>query len=490
MLFPVTGVVAAVWCLLSVLLVADLPPWEKWRVPPGARPLLTAVALLLAPALLPLLLVAVWATRLADWLGERKRRRELVRLDELTLENSRGAIDPDKLNGGEGKDALLTVKRLILKAVESAAADMFIDPDDKGGGAVRIRAGGVLRVLEKLDAAALRDVIGAVKAIARMDPAEHRMPQDGTFSARLGGARLTFRAASVGVYAGEKLSLRILSEPGAPRRLREFGLGADDLKLLTDAAHLPSGLILISGPAGSGRTSVLYAMLREIDFALKNAISIEDSVADRIPEVSQIEANLKAGASFASLLRGSLRQNPDVLALDEVRDRETAEAAVEAARTGHLVFAVVRSGDNRETVDRLGNIGVSAATLAETLKLAVVARLVRTLCPHCRRQVELPGEYREYFAAAGLPTDRVFQATGCPGCDGSGYAGKRAVFDILAVDAELREQLAAAAADPAALESLLAERTGRDMLAFKAFQLAAQGETDLAEVNRAVYDLE
>ena len=230
-------------------------------------------------------------------------------------------------------------------------------------------------------------------------------------------------------------------------------------------------------------------MLQNIDFSLKNVISIEDPIENIIPNVSQIEVNNKAGVTFASLLRNSLRQNPDILCLGEIRDGETAEIAIQAAQTGHLILATVHSNDNIGTIDRLQNLGVPLRTIAETLHLVISQRLVRTLCPQCRQRIELPEEYREYFAQAGLPADNIFRNVGCPGCDGTGFTGRRAVFDILTIDGELREALGNENVNLASIQNLLEQRTGGNVIAYKAFQLVAAGITTIDEVNRVTFDL-
>ena len=492
LLFSVWGSITTLWIVVSILLIPDQLPMEKWRVPEQFRWLLTAAALLLAPIALPILAVCNWSCAMAARKRDLELQREQERLNDLVLENSRGVFDPNKLrtgSSGEARSMVNVVKQIILHAIDRGASDIFIDPKAEGGSSVRIRANGSLHPLRDLNDTDAKSVVSVIKVVAQMDISEHRMPQDGAFSARIGGVPISFRAASVGAYSGEKLSLRVLGTPAGPRTLKDLGLAPADLELLEKAVKLPSGLVLVCGPTGSGKTSTLYAMLQDIDFSLKNVISIEDPIENIIPNVSQIEVNNKAGVTFASLLRNSLRQNPDILCLGEIRDAETAEIAIQAAQTGHLILATVHSNDNIGTIDRLQNLGVPLRTIAETLHLVISQRLVRTLCPQCRQRIELPAEYREYFAAAGLRTDNVFQNVGCSACDGTGFTGRRAVFDILVIDGELRETLGGENVNLAAIQNILEQKTGGNVIAYKAFQLVAAGITTIDEVNRVTFDL-
>ena len=248
-------------------------------------------------------------------------------------------------------------------------------------------------------------------------------------------------------------------------------------------------MVLMCGPTGSGKTSTLYAMLKSIDYTIKNVISIEDPIENIMPQISQMEVNTKADITFGSLLRNALRQNPDIICLGEIRDEETAEIAVQAAQTGHLIIATVHSNDNLGTVDRLQNLGVPLRTIAATLHVIVSQRLVRTLCPQCKRRVELTPELLDYFNRAHLPSNNVFAAAGCPHCDGTGYAGRRAIFDIMVVNHELRNLLEDDATTLATIQAYIEREHGSSMMAYKGYQLVSQGVCSIEEVNRIALNL-
>ena len=379
---------------------------------------------------------------------------------------------------------------MILIAVERRASDIFIDPTPSGAYTVRMRIDGTLRQVLEINPSNARMVISTVKVVSMMDITEHRRPQDGAFSARVNNQQISFRTASVGAYAGEKVALRLLGSASGPRSLSDLGLAPDDREAIEKAIRLPSGMVLMCGPTGSGKTSTLYAMLKSIDYTLKNVISIEDPIENVMPNISQMEVNPRAGITFAQLLRNSLRQNPDIICLGEIRDEETAEIAVQAAQTGHLIIATVHSNDNLGTVDRLQNLGVPLRTIAATLHVIISQRLVRTLCPHCKKKIELPDDLKNYFVNAGLPTDNVHAPVGCPRCDGTGFSGRRAVFDIMVVNKHLRDLLEKDGTTIAAIQDFIEREHGSSIMSYKGYVLVSQGVCPLEEVERIAMNME
>lgn len=392
---------------------------------------------------------------------------------------------------GMESETVNNTKRIIYDSITRRASDVFIDPKPNGSYVVRYRVDGGLKIIEEFSETSGSALISSIKAAAGMDIAEKRRPQDGSFCAKMGNGKVSsFRVASVGAFGGEKITMRVLAASTGPLELSDIGLVGDNLKIVQNAVKLPSGLILICGPTGSGKTSTLYAMLQSMDKSMRNIISIEDPIEHVMENVSQMEVNIKADITFASLLRNSLRQNPDVICVGEIRDEETAEIAVHAAQTGHLIVATLHSNDNMGTIDRLTNLGVALRTSAATVRMIMSQRLVRKLCPKCKEKTSLPDKYRQYFKDANLPADNIYHACGCRECEGSGFAGRMAIFDILVMTEALKHALEEPDANMTAIKAKFSETGGTTMLAYEGFKLVAAGETSLEEVERVTLRLD
>ena len=476
-----------VWILCGIIAPVCIPP-DKLKIPSPLKLAVFALAILAGP-IVPVVALAIQGCRqLANFKQLEAERKEQQKLNDIVLENANGMFVTD--NNSADNCAINTVKRLILQGFERHASDIFLDPIQNGACQVRMRIDGTLRKTCTIDLTIARTVESALKVIAGMDITERRRPQDGAFSAKINGETISFRVASVGAHAGEKISIRILGAASGPRTIDELGLSKEDYDIISQAIKLPSGMVLMCGPTGSGKTSTLYAMLKSIDYNVKNVMSIEDPVENIMPEISQMEVNTKAGITFAALLRNALRQNPDIICLGEIRDEETAEIAVQAAQTGHLIIATVHSNDNLGTVDRLQNLGIPLRTIAATLHIIISQRLIRTLCPHCKQKSQISPELARYFAQANLQTENIYIPHGCPQCDGTGYAGRRAIFDIMVVNHQLRNLLESDTATIATIQNYIEKEHGSSMMAYKGYQLVAQGISSVEEVNRIVLDLE
>ncbi len=381
------------------------------------------------------------------------------------------------------------VKLMIYSALEKQqVSDIFIDPKN-GDYTVRFRVEGQIKLFNTLDESMASAVISIIKVAANMDIAERRRPQDGAFSALMNGVQTSFRVASVGVMGGEKITIRVISSEIGQRSLKDIGFFPEQYKTISNAIRMPSGMILMCGPTGSGKTSTLYAMLSAIDYNLKNVISIEDPVERMMPMISQMEVNVKAGITFASLLRNSLRQNPDVICLGEIRDEETAEVAVHAAQTGHLIIATLHSNDSIGTIIRLMDLGIPLRSIAAALHVIVSQRLIRKLCKRCRKKAVLTPEQQAYFDRQNLNTANLYVPCGCPDCDGSGYAGRRALFEILVMDAGLRAALEEPNASNTSIKAYLDAHQGEETLRHQALRLVEEGETSWDEFERITVNL-
>ncbi len=335
----------------------------------------------------------------------------------------------------------LTVK-IIDDALERRASDILIDPKDESIYTIRLRIDGVLRTVQKLKTETCKAVVNSIKAVSSMDISEKRRPQDGAFSAKKGGKTASFRVASAGVLNGEKLSIRILNQDASIFTLTDVGLTKKQYSLLHSAVNKPSGMILLCGPTGSGKTTTMYAMLNGIDRYTRNVITVEDPIEAVLPTASQIEINPKADITFAKTLRSVLRQDPDVICVGEIRDEETAEIALRAAQTGHLVLATIHCDSNKAALVRLIDLGISPMLISSGLNLVLSQRLVRRLCEFCKELAELSQNLIHDFQKIGLDHKNVFRATGCKRCEGTGYFGRTAVCDILAVTEQLKAEIA------------------------------------------------
>ena len=321
-----------------------------------------------------------------------------------------------------------------------------------------------------------------------MDISERRRPQDGSFSLSGAFGDVSLRVATVGAFSGEKIALRILGDDSGPKSLAAAGLTGKELQIMEQAPRLPSGMVLICGPTGSGKTTTLYAMLNSIDYSIKNVISIEDPIEHVMPAISQMEVNEPAGIGFSELLRNALRQNPDIICLGEIRDEDTAQTAIHAAQTGHLIIATLHSNDNIGTIDRLANLNIPLRSIAGTLRMVISQRLVRKLCS-CKKAHALSEKEKTQFEYYGINCSKVFAPKGCSKCGNTGYSGRMALFEILMVDDELRELLEDEHTNLSNIQKRLKASTGGNAMIRSGYEAVSKGITSLEEVQRVTLEL-
>ncbi|MCK4753545.1 MAG: type II/IV secretion system protein, partial [Planctomycetes bacterium] len=284
---------------------------------------------------------------------------------------------------------LSLTEQIIADALEERASDILIDPKSELNYTVRFRIDGVLRVVKNIESHTCHAVINSIKAVANMDISDKRRPQDGAFSAKTADGSVSFRVASAGVVNGEKISVRVLGQDAGAFLLTSIGMSGKQRTIIEHTIAKPSGMILLCGPTGSGKTSTLYAMLNEIDLFTRNVITVEDPIEYVLANASQIEVNPKADITFAKSLRSILRQDPDVICVGEIRDEETAGIALQAAQTGHLVLATIHSNSAASALIRLLDLGITPLLMSSGLELIVAQRLVRRLCEYCKIPAEL-----------------------------------------------------------------------------------------------------
>lgn len=384
--------------------------------------------------------------------------------------------------GGEQQILEMTIQ-MIDDSVRQRASDILIDPKDETAYAVRLRIDGVLRTIREMPTATAKAVVNIVKVAASMDIAERRRPQDGSFTAKKGDISISFRVATAGALNGEKVSIRVLDQDIGRFSLVKLGIPERLRNLIGRAINKPSGMVLICGPTGSGKTTTLYSMLNQIDRLTHNVISVEDPIEARLPEVSQLEINSKAGITFAETLRSILRQDPDVICVGEIRDEETAEIAVRAAQTGHLVLATIHCESNATAIVRLLDLGVSPLLLASGLSVLISQRLVRRLCPHCRKPARLNPKSLEDFQRKGIDSSKISQPGGCQACSGTGYYGRTAICDVLVVDETLRSEIANNTSIANELRSK-GDRKSQNNLRAEGMRLVIAGVTSPEELTR------
>ena len=385
----------------------------------------------------------------------------------------------------EDRHVLNLTEQLLIDALDERASDILIDPKDQSTYTIRFRVDGVLRTVDEVEPETCHAIINSVKAVSSMDIAEKRRPQDGAFVAEAGGGIISFRVASAGALNGEKLSIRVLSQNAGQFQLTNIGLSEKQQKMLKESLAKPSGMILLAGPTGSGKTTTLYAMLNKIDFLTRNVVTVEDPIEYVLPNVSQIEINPKADITFANSLRSVLRQDPDVICVGEIRDEETAGIALRAAQTGHLVIATIHSNSNASSLIRLLDLSVSPLLLSSGLDLIISQRLIRCLCPECKVPAGLtPSQIRE-FVKRKINYTNMQQPAGCDYCNETGYYGRIAIFDPLAVDNTLKTNIAN---QTLSVEQLRkdGDQRGRSNLRKQGLKLVVSGITSIQELNRVV----
>ena len=328
------------------------------------------------------------------------------------------------------------VNALIVKAANAHASDIHLQSKQDSAD-LRFRIDGVLYNIDPPPKAMLLAIITRIKILARLDIAEHRLPQDGRFKIRLGLSEVDLRISCFPTIYGESVVIRILDISAHLLNLDQLGFSARDLERYRQLVRHSYGLILVTGPTGSGKTTTLYATLNEIKTAEKNMITLEDPVEYRLPFVQQTQVNPAIGFDFARGLRSILRQDPDIIMVGEIRDKETAEIAIHAALTGHLVFSTLHTNDAAGATVRLVNMGVESFLITSALLGVLAQRLVRCICPDCRQEYKVSAEALKKLSL-DKETSTFYRGSGCPKCLNSGYKGRLGIFELLIPDDKTR----------------------------------------------------
>jgi general secretion pathway protein E len=394
------------------------------------------------------------------------------------------ALEADARDLANQPPVIRYVNLLIQEAHEARASDVHLESTARGL-VVRLRIDGMLAAAPAPPPSIHAAVVSRVKLVADLDIAERRVPQDGRIRIRLEDKELDLRVSTVPTLYGESVVLRLLDHGGAPADLS--GLGMDDTtrRDFTQLARLPHGIILATGPTGSGKTTTLYGALRLRDTASEKIITVEDPVEYQLPGVTQVPVNVRAGMTFAAGLRSILRQDPDIVMVGEMRDAETARIAVQAAMTGHLVFSTVHTNDAASAITRIVDLGIEPYMVAATLQAVLAQRLVRRVCPHCGEAVR-PSTADLAVLQAVEHSQALRRGGGCALCRQTGYAGRVGLFELLVVDERIRPAILRTP-DAVSLRALAVE-AGMRPLREDGRRKVLAGLTTPEEVLRAVQD--
>lgn len=330
------------------------------------------------------------------------------------------------------------VNYLISNAIREGASDIHIEPKNKFT-KIRYRIDGVLFEIMQAPLKMHPAIISRIKIMSNLDISERRLPQDGKIPVIVSGRRIDLRVSTLPTSHGEKVVIRILDSKSIMRGLEQLGMEPDVMTIFSEQIALPHGILLVTGPTGSGKSTTLYSALCQMDGEKLNISTVEDPVEYELDFCNQVQVNEKIGLNFASSLRSLLRQDPDIIMIGEIRDNETARIAVQAALTGHLVLSTLHTNDAASSITRLVNIGIDNYLIAASLNAVLAQRLVRKICPKCKQARQVPENMRKYVQKAGIKPEQLLYGTGCEHCRNSGYVGRVGIYELLVIDEQFRD---------------------------------------------------
>jgi type IV pilus assembly protein PilB len=358
---------------------------------------------------------------------------------ELVADNDQANIEDLEKSAGESP-VIKFVNYLLSNALHEGASDIHIEPKEKYT-KIRYRIDGVLFDSTQAPAKMHPAIVSRLKIMANLDISERRIPQDGKIAVIMGGRNVDLRVSVLPCSHGEKVVIRLLDSKSIMLGLEKSGMEPRVLGAFIEQVNLPHGILLVTGPTGSGKSTTLYSALAQIDSTTLNVSTVEDPVEYNLEYCNQVQANEKTGMTFAAALRSLLRQDPDIIMIGEIRDNETARIAVQAALTGHLVLSTLHTNDAPSSVSRLVNIGIEPYLIAASLNAIIAQRLIRRICPHCKEPDTMPDNLRKYFDRAQIDATQIWRGKGCDKCRNSGYAGRAGIYELLMVDDKFREMI-------------------------------------------------
>ncbi len=375
------------------------------------------------------------------------------------------------------------VNQVVAQAVELHASDVHLAPDGKEV-RVRFRVDGVLQEITTVPRRMAAGVISRIKIMAELDIAEKRLPQDGRVGLTVDGRHVDLRVVTLPSVHGESIVMRILDKDSVVMKLEKLGLEDADRERFEEAIHQAHGAVLVTGPTGSGKSTTLYAALQALNTPEKNIITVEDPVEYQVEGITQVQVSTKAGLTFATGLRAMVRADPDVIMVGEIRDRETAQIAIESALTGHLVLSTLHTNDAPSAITRLVEMGIEPFLVASALDCVLAQRLVRTLCSHCKERTIVPAEVLRKSGYKALVDLEAYEPVGCRRCGGSGYRGRAGIYEVMSISSEIRRL--ALERRPADELRDVAVREGMRRLRDDGLEKVRRGHTSIAEVARVL----
>ncbi|RKD23885.1 type II secretion system protein GspE [Ammoniphilus oxalaticus] len=408
--------------------------------------------------------------------GQQSMMDAIVGMTEETLQNE--AAD-------DNAPVVRLINEIIAQAVDLEASDVHLDPQESRV-KVRFRVDGMLRTEREYPISMLGLMTSRLKILANLNIAERRLPQDGRFEMMIGAKQIDIRISTLPTIHGEKTVLRILDMLNAHRSIRQLAFSEHNLALFETLISAPYGLILITGPTGSGKTTTLYSALNQLNNDDVNIITVEDPVEYQLAGINQVQVNPSAGLTFANGLRSILRQDPNIVMIGEIRDKETAEMAIRAALTGHLVLSTLHTNNATSAISRLVDMGIEPFLVSSSLRGVIGQRLVRQICAHCQESVEITAEDSALFARYGMDVEKVKVGKGCVNCHTSGFRGRIAIQEVLPVDDQLKRLINQGQAETD--YKTHAVEHGFTPMFMDGLHKVAQGLTTLEEVVRVTID--
>jgi type II secretory ATPase GspE/PulE/Tfp pilus assembly ATPase PilB-like protein len=384
----------------------------------------------------------------------------------------------------EKTPAVRLVSAILASAAAKKASDIHIEPQPLGT-VVRIRVDGVLRELTHIPAELSNFLVSRIKILSDMDISERRIPQDGRFLCQIGDSHLDLRVSTLPTHSGEKVVMRLLDPTASRVGFEKLGLSAENSASLATVLSAPQGMLLVTGPTGSGKSTTLYAALNSLRSSSVNIITVEDPIEYQIEDINQVQINTKAGLTFANTLRSMLRQDPNIIMVGEIRDQETAEIALQAAQTGHLVLSTLHTNDSIAAITRLLDLNIQGFLISASVSAVIAQRLVRKLC-ECAEKVAMTDEHAARLLAGGIVDfdSHVHIPAGCAKCDGSGYKGRVGIYEVLLLDEQIRSAIRSGARDEEIRK--LARSVGMRLMQEDAVEKVKIGVTTMEEVLRVV----
>jgi general secretion pathway protein E len=417
--------------------------------------------------------------------GTAAREAEQQSRDGITIGADGFEEDLEHLKGlAQEAPIVRLVNVLISRALDMRASDIHFEPFERSF-QVRCRVDGVLFDLDQPQKAMQSAIVSRLKLMANLNIAERRLPQDGKIKIRFGNREVDIRVSSVPTIYGESVVLRLLAQESVEYDLTNLGMHRKDLDYVGNLIERPYGMILVTGPTGSGKTTTLYGVLKKLNTVTRKIITVEDPVEYQINGINQVQVRPQIGLTFANALRSLVRQDPDVLLIGEIRDKETADIAIESALTGHLVLSTLHTNDAPGAITRLRDIGIESFLMADSLLSIMAQRLIRVLCPHCKMEYSAREGDRNRIGELlhDLPPSlTLYRNKGCERCGYTGYRGRQAIFEVLPVNESVKSAIVAG--NDAGTIARIAFELGYRQLAHHGFQKVVEGMTSLSEVLR------